>query len=236
MIITDLNIHVVGNPWKNWIFLELLTDEGIIGHGEATGGLSTSSIAAHLGEIRDLVIGQDPMNPRAVWEHLGKSLYFERGPAVSGIEIACWDIVGRKLGTPVWQLLGGAVEPRLRAYANGWYSGPRDPRGFSEAAQAVVARGYTALKFDPFGHAYKSIDPADLREALALVEAVRDAVGDDIDIMIEAHDRFTVGTAIRIGTELQAFSPYWFEAPVQSTDIAALVEVARSQPVRVAAG
>jgi galactonate dehydratase len=236
VIITDLNVLVVGNPWKNWIFLELLTDEGITGHGEATGGLSTSSIAAQLSEIRDLVVGQDPMNPRAVWEHLRKSLYFESGPAVSGIEIACWDVIGRKLGTPVSQLLGGAVEPRLRAYANGWYSGPRDPKGFGEAAQAVVARGYTALKFDPFGHAYKSIDPADLREALALVEAVRSAVGDDIDIMIEAHDRFTVGTAIHIGKELQAFSPYWYEAPVQSTDIAGLVEVARSQPIRVAAG
>ena len=236
MIITDLNVLVVGNPWKNWIFLELLTDEGITGHGEATGGLTTSPIAAQLSEIRELVVGQDPMNPRAVWEHLRKSLYFESGPAVSGIEIACWDIIGRKLGTPVWQLLGGAVEPRLRAYANGWYSGPRDPKRFGEAAQAVVARGYTALKFDPFGDAYRSIDPADLREALALVEAVREAVGDDIDIMIEAHDRFTVGTAIRIGKELQAFSPYWYEAPVQSTDIAGLVEVARSQPVRVAAG
>lgn len=236
MIITDLNVLVVGNPWKNWIFLQLLTDEGITGHGEATGGLTTSSIAAQLGEIRDLVVGQDPMNPRALWEHLRKSLYFDSGPAVSGIEIACWDIVGRKLATPVWQLLGGPVQQRLRAYANGWYSGDRNPRGFAEAAKAVVARGYTALKFDPFGHAYRTIDPADLRQALALVAAVREAVGDDIDIMIEAHDRFTVGTAVQIGKELLAFNPYWYEAPVQSTDVAALVEVARSQPVRVAAG
>ena len=115
MIITDLNVLVVGNPWKNWIFLELFTDEGIVGHGEATGGLTSSSIAAHLREIRDLVVGQDPMNPRAVWEHLRKSLYFEGGPAVSGIEIACWDVIGRKLGAPVWQLLGGALRPRLRS-------------------------------------------------------------------------------------------------------------------------
>jgi galactonate dehydratase len=236
MIITDLNVMVVGNPWKNWIFLELQTDAGITGHGEATGGLTSSPIAEQLREIRDLVVGQDPMNPRAVWEHLRKSLYFESGPALAGIEIACWDVIGRTLGTPVWQLLGGALEPRLRAYANGWYSGPRDRRGFAEAAQAVVARGYTALKFDPFGDAYRSIDPAGLREALALVEAVREAVGDDIDIMIEAHDRFTVGTAIHIGKELQAFSPFWYEAPVPSTDVAGLVEVARSQPVRVAAG
>jgi galactonate dehydratase len=236
VIITDLNVLVVGNPWKNWIFLELLTDEGITGHGEATGGLTSSPIAAQLNEIRDLVVGQDPMNPRAMWEHLRRSLYFESGPAVSGVEIACWDIIGRKLGAPVWQLLGGPVQPRLRAYANGWYSGPRDPRGFAEAAEAVVARGYTALKFDPFGDAYKSVSPAELREALALVAAVREAVGDNIDIMIEAHDRFTVGTAIHIGKELQAFSPYWYEAPVQSTDVASLVEVARSQPVRVAAG
>ena len=236
MIITDLRTFVVGNPWKNWVFLELYTDEGTVGHGEATGGLSTTPNVAQIEEIRSLVVGQDPMNVRALWEHLQKSLYFRYGPAVSGIEMACWDIIGQKLSAPVWQLLGGTLAPRLRAYANGWYSGPRDPKGFAEGARDVVEKGYTALKFDPFGHAYKTMSPWELRESLKLVEAVREAVGDNVDIMIEAHDRFTVPMAVHIGRELARFSPFWLEAPVMSTDLNATIEVARSQPVRIAAG
>ena len=173
---------------------------------------------AQIEEIGSLVVGHDPMNVRALWEHLQKSLYFRYGPAVSGIEMACWDIIGQKLSAPVWQLLGGTLAPRLRAYANGWYSGPRDPKGFAESARDVVEKGYTALKFDPFGHAYKTISPSELRESLNLVEAVREAVGDNVDIMIEAHDRFTVPMAVHIGRELARFSPFWLEAPVMSTD------------------
>jgi galactonate dehydratase len=236
MIVTDLKTYVVGNPWKNWVFLELLTDEGLVGHGEATGGLSTMPNAAEVDELKPLVVGHDPMNVRALWRHLQKSLYFRSSAALSGIEMACWDLIGQKLGVPVWQLLGGAVQPRLRAYANGWYSGPRDPRGFAEAARAVVEKGYTALKFDPFGDAYKTISVSELRDSLALVEAVREAVGDEVDLMIEAHDRFTVPVAVQIGKQLERFRPFWFEAPVLSTDIPAVLEVARSQPVRVAAG
>jgi galactonate dehydratase len=236
MIVTEIKTFVVGNPWKNWVFLELHTDEGLVGHGEATGGLSTSPNVAQIEEVRSLVIGRDPTNVRALWEHLQKSLYFRHGPALSGIEMACWDIIGQELDTPVSQLLGGRLAPRLRAYANGWYSGPRDPKGFAEGAGEVVGKGYTALKFDPFGHAYKTMSPPELRESLELVAAVREAVGEDVDIMIEAHDRFTVPMAVQIGRELARFSPFWLEAPVMSTDIAATIEVAKSQPLRVAAG
>jgi galactonate dehydratase len=236
VIVTDLQTFVVGNPWKNWVFLEMRTDDGLIGHGECTGGLSTAPNVAQVEEIRSLVVGQDPMNVRRLWEHLQKSLYFHSSPALAGIEMACWDLIGQKLDAPVWQLLGGSVWPRLRAYANGWYSGPRDPKGFAEAARGVVELGYTALKFDPFGDAYKNLSSSELREALDLVAAVREVVGDDVDLMIEAHDRFTVPVAVQIGKELANFSPFWLEAPVISTDLQALVEVARSQPVRVAAG
>ena len=86
--------------------------------------------------------------------------------------MACWDLIGEKLDAPVWQLLGGSVWPRLRAYANGWYSGPRNPKGLAEAARSVVELGYTALKFDPFGHMYKNLSSSELREALNLVAAV----------------------------------------------------------------
>ena len=156
--------------------------------------------------------------------------------AMTALEMACWDILGKVVNRPVHALLGGAMRERIRAYANGWYQGPRDPAFFAERARAVMALGYTALKFDPFGHAYRFTDRADERLALAIVAAVREAVGEEVDLLIEAHDRFSVSTAVRLGHALAEFRPMWIETPVMSTDIAATGEVARQIPVPVASG
>jgi galactonate dehydratase len=236
MKIVDVRTTVVGNPWKNWVLVELFTDEGITGVGEATGGLSTKPHEAAVHELKPLYIGQDPRDIAALMDRLAKGTYFNHGPAMAGIEMACWDILGKTLNAPVWRLLGGKMRPRLRAYANGWYAGPRDPAFFAEAAAGVVARGYTALKFDPFGNAYRFIANDELRLSLAIVGAVREAVGDAVDILIEGHDRFSVSTAIEVGRALADYRPFWFETPVMSTEIAAMVEVARAVPVRVVGG
>ena len=236
MKIIDARTTVVGNPWKNWVFVEVHTDEGITGVGEATGGLSTKPQEAAVHELKPLYLGQDPRDVHAVWDRMYKGSYFGYGPAMAAIEMACWDILGKTLDVPVWRLLGGKVRPRLRAYANGWYTGPRDPGFLAEAAAGVVARGYTALKFDPFGDAYRFLDRGELKRSLALVAAVREAVGDDVDILIEGHDRFSVSTAIEVGRALAEFQPFWFETPVMSTDIEAMIEVARAVPVRVVGG
>jgi galactonate dehydratase len=234
--ITELRTIVVGNPWKNWVFVEVHTDEGITGLGEATGGLSSRPHEAGVRELEVVVVGQDPMNARGLWLHMEKALYFASSPAMAAVEIACWDIIGKVVSAPVWQLLGGATQPRIRAYANGWYSGERSPTAIAELASQVVAQGYTALKLDPFGTAYKFITKPELRAAMAIVEAIREAVGADVDIMIEAHDRFTVQTAIEVGRTIAAIDPFWLEAPVISTDPVATNAVARAVPVRVAAG
>lgn len=156
--------------------------------------------------------------------------------ALSGINIACWDIIGKELNVPVYRLLGGKCRDRIRAYANGWYQGPRDPVFFAERAKEVVEMGYTALKFDPFGKSYKFIDRYEEKKSISIVSAVREAVGDDVDIIIEAHDRFSVSTAIRLGNLLEEFRPLWYETPVISTDIIATNEVARAVRVPVASG
>ncbi|MDA0232107.1 MAG: mandelate racemase/muconate lactonizing enzyme family protein, partial [Chloroflexi bacterium] len=155
---------------------------------------------------------------------------------MAGIEMACWDITGKALGVPVHALLGGKMRDSVRVYANGWYSGDRTPEGFADRAKVVTGKGYTALKFDPFGTAYLTMSKRESREAEALVAAVRESVGPDVDILIEAHDRFSVGQAIEIGNWLAKYEVTWFETPVYSTDIDALVEVARRVPVRVIAG
>ena len=236
MKIVDARTIVVGNPWKNWIFVQLFTDEGIVGIGEATGGLSTKPHEAAVHELKPLYLGMDPRDVGAVWDSLYKGSYLNQNPAMAGIEMACWDILGKSLGAPVWRLLGGTMRPRIRAYANGWYKGPRDPSFFAEAARGVVERGYTALKFDPFGNAYRFIAGDELRLSLAIVGAVRDAVGDGVDILIEGHDRFSVSTAIEVGRALADYRPFWFETPTMSTEIDAMNEVARAVPVRVVGG
>jgi len=236
MKIIDLKTFVVGNPWKNWIFVKLYTDEGITGLGEATGGLATKSILGDLEELKRFIIGEDPRYPEVIWYKMYKGRYLGTSPAMSGIELACWDILGKTLGVPVWQLLGGKHREYLRVYANGWYRGPRDPKFFAEKAKELAERGYTALKFDPFGSAYLQIDRENERKAIEIVRAIREAVGPDVDILIEGHDRFTLSTAIRIGKYLEEFQPLWFETPVKSTDIKASIEVARDINIPVALG
>ena len=236
MKITDLKTFVVGNPWKNWIFIKVYTDEGLVGLGEATGGLATKPNLGDVEELKRLVVGEDPRQPDYLWQKMYKSRFANYSTGMSGIEMACYDILGRSLNVPVWQLLGGKQRDQLRVYANGWYQGPRDPVFFSEEAAKLVARGYTAMKFDPFGGAHRQIDRQSERLSIEIVKAVREAVGPDVDLCIEAHDRFTVTHAIRIGRALEEFSPMWLETPVHSSDVAATVEVAKAIGVPVAVG
>ncbi|MCX6634125.1 MAG: mandelate racemase/muconate lactonizing enzyme family protein [Acidobacteria bacterium] len=236
MRITELKTLIVGNPWKNWLFVKVSTDEGITGLGEATGGLETAPIEAQLHELCRFAAGEDPLSPTRLWQKMYKGVFLNTPVAMNAIEIACWDILGKSLGAPLWKLLGGKHRPRLRVYANGWYRGPRDPVFFAEAAARVKQMGYTALKFDPFGAAYRFLDRTEEELSLAIIRAVREAVGEKIDLLIEGHDRFSVSTAIHLAHRMEEFQPMWFETPVMSTDIEATLQVARSVKIPVASG
>jgi len=236
MKIIDFKIFVVGNPWKNWVFVKLYTDEGLTGLGEATGGLSTKPHIGDLEELRRHVIGEDPTQPERLWQKMYKARYMRSTLGLSAIEQACWDILGKSLGAPCWQLFGGKHWDKLRVYANGWYQGPRDPVFFAEKAAEMVSRGYTALKFDPFGNAYKQIGLESERLAVRIVRAMRETLGPDVDLLIEAHERFTVSTAVRLARQLEEFRPFWIETPVRMHDLEGTFEVARSIRFPVATG
>jgi len=236
MRIVDLKIFEVGNPWKNWVFVKLYTDEGLTGLGEATGGLSTKPWVGDVEELRRHVIGEDPLHPERLAHKLFKARYLNNSKGISAIEQASWDILGKSLKAPLWQIFGGKYHETLRVYANGWYRGPRDPAFFAERAAEMASQGYTALKFDPFGGAYQQITKESEDLAIEIVRAVREAVGRNVDILIEAHDRFTVGTAVRIGRRLEEFEPMWIETPVRSYDLTGHIEVARSIRVPVVLG
>jgi len=233
--IESIKTFVIGNPWKNWVIIRVETDEGISGLGEATG-LTAQPRVAEVRELTRFVRGMDPRDPVRVYQAIHKGLFLETSPAACAIEMACWDVLGKSLGAPLHRLLGGRTQLRLRAYANGWYRCPREPEAFAEHALQVKQMGYTALKFDPFGTAYQDLSPSEEKLSLSIVRAVRDAVGDEVDLLIEGHDRFCPSAAIRVGRALAEFRPRWFETPVHSSNIAATLEVARRIPVPVAVG
>ncbi len=240
MKITGVTTYLCGNPWKNWLFVALATDEGISGIGEGTLNALGRTVEATIHELEPRFIGLDPFQIETLTQRMTRDVYSEGGQihgcAVAAVEMACWDIIGKATGQPVHNLLGGRYHEKLRAYANGWYRGERTPDAFADGAREVVRRGYTALKFDPFGVAYRVTDRRDEDLSIAIVEAVRETVGPEIDLMIEGHCRFSVASAVRIGERLEPFMPAWFEEPTPHQNIDAVVEVARHLNIPIATG
>jgi galactonate dehydratase len=156
--------------------------------------------------------------------------------ALAAVEIACWDILGKASGVPVYQLLGGRIRDRVPVYVNGWYRCDRTPAAFAEAARRILERGYRALKFDPFGAAYQTMNPEDESLAVGIIAAVREVAGDDVQLMVEGHSRFSVAQAIRLARRIEPFRPTWFEEPVPHRSVEAMAAVAQASPVAIATG
>lgn len=240
MKISHVETFLCGNPWKNWLFTRVHTDDGLYGTGEGTLMGFGKTVEAAIHELAPFYVGMDPFNWELIVQRMWRDVYSDGGQihgcAVAAIEIACWDIMGKAVGRPVYELLGGRCHEKLRAYANGWYRGERTPEAFAAAAQSVVTAGYTALKFDPFGSAWRKMSMRDESLSVDIVAAVRDAVGPDVDVLVEGHNRFTVEQALRIARLIEPYRPTWFETPVPPQNIGSMVEVARQSPVPIACG
>ena len=241
MRITELETHILGTPWRDLTFVLVRTDEGLSGVGECRMLGHTAALLGYLSEAAPRhVVGTDPFDVESLVHRMKHGDYGRAGEVMmSGIacvEMACRDIVGKALGQPVWRLLGGAVRQKVKAYANGWYTVERTGEEFHAAARRVVDRGYRALKFDPFGPGRWELEPAERRRSIDLVAAVRDAVGPDVEILIEMHGRFAPSEAIRIAAELARFDPTWIEEPVPPENAAALATVAQHTPIPIATG
>ncbi len=241
MKITGVRTHVLGTPWRNLSIVEVLTDEGISGLGEVRMLNHTDALHGYLQEaVPRHVTGFDPFDVEGLVHRMMRFDYARPGEiamsALAVVEIAGWDIMGKALGLPVYKLLGGAVRDRIPAYANGWYQVERSPEEFHAAARAVVDRGYRALKLDPFGAGRFELDAEETARSLALVEAVRAAVGPDVEIFIEMHGRFSAATAIRIAGLLTPYRPGWIEEPVPPENLKALAKVAAHTDIPIATG
>jgi galactonate dehydratase len=240
MHITQLETFLTNAGSRNYLFVRLKTDTGLTGLGEASLEWQEKTVQTLIHEwVEDRVAGVDPFDREKVIGGMIRDQYQGGATimtAISGVEIALWDIIGKACGQPVYKLLGGRCHERLPAYANGWYGGATTPEDFSNRAREVIQRGYRALKFDPFGTAWKTMSDEQSDTVEAIVAAVRQAVGKEVQIMIEVHGRLSVENAIAMGRRLARYQPAWYEEPVTPNSLDFLKEVKRSLPFPIAAG
>jgi galactonate dehydratase len=186
------------------------------------------------------VIGQSAFAIERLWQAMFRNEFARGGPilnsAIGALEMACWDILGKALGRPVHALLGGRVHERLPAYANAWYGAGAAPAEIGSAAAQVRDKGYRGLKLDPFESSGRDPDHALVRQAVERVAAVRDAIGPEMELLIDCHGRFSPASAIAIAQELEPYRLYWFEEPCDPENVAALAKVGRGIRTRLATG
>ncbi len=240
MKITDIKTFNVFAFRTNFVFVKIETDEGISGIGEGTLEYKEHALLGAIEDIKRVLLGQDPRQVERICHELYRDSYWRSGPvlqsAISAVNMAMWDIKAKACNVPVYEMLGGKVRDSIRMYANVWFSGAKTPEEFANAAKAAKAKGVTALKWDPFGKAYMYMDTKDLHYSLSIIEAVRGAVGSDVDLLIEGHGRFNIATGIKIANELKQFDPMFFEEPTPPDSLDAIAEVRRKSPVALAAG
>ncbi len=228
---------------KNWLFVKVDTDDGLVGWGEAyTQADRDGAMLAHLTEMGRHLVGRDPF----AIKHFTSVMYLDyalRRPAMdfwsalSALEHALWDIAGKACGQPVYNLLGVPCRDRIRVYANGWSDGASTPDALARCAADVVARGFSALKFDPFTNPWRThIGRAEEELAVERVRAVREAVGKSVEILIEVHRRLAPNEAIRVAERLAPFELFWYEEPIDAEDMAGLAEVRRRISLPVVTG
>ena len=259
MKLKDLDIIVTAPPapgWggRYWILVKVTTDDGIVGWGECYA--ASVGPEAMRGVIEDVfarhMAGENPENIELMFRRAYSSGFTQRPDltvmgAFSGLEIACWDILGKARGRPVWALLGGRMNDRIRAYTylyplphHGLDQFWTSPEMAAEAALDCVARGYTAVKFDPAGpytlRGGHMPGMRDISQSVAFCKAIRAAVGDRADLLFGTHGQFTTAGAIRLGQALEPYSPLWFEEPIPPDAVEEMAKVARAVRIPVATG
>jgi galactonate dehydratase len=259
MKLTDLDVIVTSPPapgWggQYWILVKLTTDTGIIGWGECYASSVGPGAMTHV--IRDVFeryfLNEHPQNVERMFRRTFSSGFTQRPDltvmgAFSGLEIACWDILGKDLDKPVWALLGGMMNERVRAYSYLYPLAHHDlrsfwtsPEGAAESAIDLVSRGYTAVKFDPAGPYTMrgGHQPAlsDISLSVAFCKAIREAVGDKADLLFGTHGQFNTSGAIRLGKAIEPYSPLWYEEPIPPDNLLEFANVAAAVNIPIATG
>ena len=244
MKVTDVTTFLVRpGSGKNLCFVKVDTDEGIHGWGECyTQADRDLQITAHVDQLRRYLVGRDPTHIKHFTQVVYDDFAGRRGAmdlysAVSGIEHALWDITAKGLGAPVHALIGGACRDKIRVYANGWSGDADTPEGLAERASQVIEMGFSALKFDPIPGPWRTYVSKEVeRAAVENVAAVRNAVGPDVDILVEMHRRLAPMHAVRIARDIERYRPFWYEEPVLAENIGALAAVRSRIDIPVVTG
>ncbi len=240
MKIRDIKTFLVGLEHRNLVFVKVVTDAGVEGIGEAYSVGPDEATTITIGHLKDWLIGSDPRNIEHLWNVMVQGLRFPGGSvvnaAISGIELALWDVKARALGVPVYELLGGKCRDKVRVYQS--VAGPTPEALASHARQLIDRYGYTALKIFPFtADSDRRPWAAQVREAVARLAAVREAVGEDIDIGVDPHAKiFEPARAIQLAQALRPYNPFFLEEPLRPDDIGAMAQVRREAGVPIATG
>jgi len=239
--ITDLKIVLSAPPrpggW-NWIFLKIMTDSGIYGWGEASLQEKDAGVIAEIETFRKFLIGQDPFQIEHIWTSLHRRVTWTGGAvtmsAISAIDLALWDIKGKALGVPVYELMGGKVRDKVKLYANGWFNGS-SPEEYARDAKATADKGYKAMKLYPFGGPQVPT-PERIQLGVDRVAAVREAVGPNVEVGVDVRNALNIWGARRVAKKLEPFDLMFMEEPILYDNSTTLVELARETPVPIAVG
>jgi galactonate dehydratase len=247
MRITRLSTVVVNAEMRNWVFVKVETDEGLTGWGEATVEWKTRAVVGCVEDLATLLLGEDPRRVEHLFQVMVRQHFFRpgmvEGSAISGIEQACWDILGKSLDVPVWQLLGGNVRDEVRLYdhlgggeMHSVYHALAPEQARERAAQSLEA-GFNAIKLEVVIPRTAPLDgSAALGHADAIMAAVRDAVGDDVELMVDMHGRCSPQMAAQYFRVLEPYRPWFFEEACPADQPRAMAELARRTWVPLAAG
>ena len=226
----------------NWLLVKIETDEGISGWGEASTQAANKATEAQVQTIgENYLMGKDPRQIELHFSTMLRNSYWRPSiilySAISGLEIAMWDILGKSLNVPIYTLLGGACHPRLKTYHNGWWFGAKSHKDYARLAKEMADKGVKALKFDPLQGMDYFIDPAQFKQVVEAIRLVREAVGDDVELMIDVHGRLSPDNTIRLAREVEKYRPYWWEEPIPTdASVDDLARVAAAINIPVVAG
>jgi galactonate dehydratase len=227
--------------WCNWLIVRISTDEGLVGWGEASLHGAIGSVETAIHEYADHLIGHDPAGPEQHWHRLYNAWRWRGGAvfmaALGGLDIALWDLEGKRLGVPVYRLLGGAHRERLRVYASHWLGGARTPQAAFDGAREAVRRGFSGFKFGPLSHAgLRANESAELSLAAELVAAARAGAGPHVEIFIECSELLSPRTAVRLDELLAPSRPAWFEEPLPFENAKVMAQLQRDIRTPIATG
>lgn len=241
MKITNIKTFIYRAAW-NWLFVKVETDEGISGWGEATTQGAAKATEAAIHEMGgSYLIGKDPRQIELHFSTMLRNSYWRPAvvlySAISGLEMAMWDILGKSLNAPIYSLLGGVCNPRLKIYHNGWWFGAKTHKDYARLAKDMTDKGAKALKFDPLQGCDYFIDREQANQVIEAIRLVREAVGDNVELMIDVHGRVSPDNSIKVAREVEQYRPFWWEEPIPTdASVEDLARVASSISIPVVVG